>query len=175
MPRPDPRADSGAQDTTLEAPGLVAVKPSHQMTDVAQTRLCRLLPLGSTRDIAQPLQPMHYSGSATLSASFRSASGSDTHSSTRRMKREWQWRGDGHLPRVGPGIERTDLVSISVWGQPVERVALLCRLGQPSPTQRALVLETRARMVGAAGLSTPPEWNLWLICRVGESELHNER
>ena len=45
--------------------------------------------------------------------------------------------------------EKTDLLSISGGGQPVERVALWRRLAQASPTQRALVLETRARMVGA--------------------------
>ena len=61
-----------------------------------------------------------------------------------------EWWGDEHGPLVASDMESTDLFSRSVEGQPVERVALLRSLVQPSPTQRALVPKTRARMVGAA-------------------------
>jgi len=61
-----------------------------------------------------------------------------------------EWWGDEHGPLVASGMESTDLFCRSVGGPRVERATLWRRLGQASPTPRALVLETRARIVGAA-------------------------
>ncbi len=61
-----------------------------------------------------------------------------------------EWWGDEHGPLVASGMESTDLFSISGGGQPVEGAVFWPLMAQASPTQRALVLETRARIVGAA-------------------------
>ncbi len=139
---------NGAPDTTLEAPGLVAVAPSHQVTDLVQTHYCCSLPLMVARDIAQPFQCKGHSGSASSSSPLNSAIASASNSSTRRRRRWREWRGDEHGPLVASDMESTELFSISVEQVEEQAPRLGIRQGIP-PIQRALVLKTRARKVGA--------------------------
>ena len=128
---------------------MVAVAPSPQVTDLAKTHRCHSLPLMSTRDVNLPFQSTGHSGSAATSTSLSSVIESASNSSTRRRGRRSECRGEEQGTLVASDMESADLFSRPRMGQPVERVALWRRLDQASPTQRALVLETRARMVGA--------------------------
>jgi hypothetical protein len=103
---------------------LIAVAPSHQVTDLVQTHRCRSLPLISTRDIPQPFQSTGHSSFAASSTPLSSAITSASNSSTRRMRRRREWWGDEYGRLVAPDMESTgDVARTGSAGRPSNGVA----------------------------------------------------